>query len=91
MFPKTAIAVLSLLLVLGCSTTPSLGRPPAPPIPPNLLLPCPSLPYQARMGTLQELGSLVIVTSSSYYECKSAHDDLIAVVKAREKLLTQKK
>jgi len=83
MFLLIAMLAVSLPLVSGCSTTPSVMPQPLPKVPEANMLRCPNLPFQVQAGSMEEMGALLIVVSGRFYECQSLHDDLIAVVRKR--------
>jgi len=86
-FLLIALFAVLLPLVSGCSTTPSATPQPLPPIPGANLVRCPDLPYRIREGVPAEAFAALIAVAGRYYECQSMMDDLIRIVRNRQKIV----
>ena len=83
---KYLLSVLVVPLVLaGCSSSTPLvqSRINPPPIPANLMSPCPPLPLLV-LGTLPELASRSLTDALMYSDCAKKHQLLTQAVKSRE-------
>lgn len=84
MYRLIVTSVVCLLLVSGCSTTPSPIVRSTPPIPEANLQLAPPLNLQAETGALGETAALLIVVSGKYYELRSRFNELVGMVRARQ-------
>jgi hypothetical protein len=75
------------LLVSGCSTKPLVMPLPLPPVPESSLIRCPDLPYRIKEGTVVEGYVTLVAVAGRYYECQSMLDDLIQIVRNRQKIV----
>ena len=80
MSPQIVSSVALLLLASACSMTPSpMAKVERPPIPANLITPCPSLSPLLE-ATFPMLAGKIVDVSGKYYECKAKHEALVKAV-----------
>jgi len=83
---KYLLSALAALFLLGaCSSSTPLvqSRINPPPIPANLMSPCPPLPLLV-LGTLPELASRSLTDALMYSDCATKHRLLTQAIRSRE-------